>query len=173
MEPVELPGEVGSVLSRFLCCELATLARDGTPVAWPAVPLHLPHRGQFLLTTTIGFPVKVANIRRDPRVSLLFSDATGSGLESPPTVLVQGTATADDDVQTWGADLEAHWRRVSALQPAGRRFSSSAPARWFMDWYYMRLLIRVRPTRILWWPGGDTSVPPRRSADGTGSTDVD
>lgn len=156
-----LPADVGAVLGGFLCCELSTVARDGTPVAWPAVPLHLPERGVLLLTTSIGFPVKAANIRREPRVSLLFSDPTGSGLPDPPTVEVQGTATVADDVQTWGGDLTAHWRRVNSLQPAGRAFSGSPPVRWFMDWYFMRLLIYVTPRRVRWWPGGDTTAAPR------------
>jgi hypothetical protein len=40
------------------------------------VPVLLPERGQILLTTGIGFAVKAANVRRDGRVSLLFSDPT-------------------------------------------------------------------------------------------------
>ncbi len=163
---VVIPKDVEAVLAGFLCCEFSTLNRDGTPVAWPVVPLRLPAPdpldglGGFLLTTSIGFAAKVVNIRRDPRVSLLFSDPTGSGLTTPPTVLVQGRATVDDDVQTDTAQLLAHWRRVNALQPAGRWFSNTAPARWFLDWYYMRMLIRITPQRILWWTAGD-SVPQR------------
>ncbi len=158
-----IPEDVEAVLAGFVCGEFSTLARDGTPVAWPVVPLRLPEPdplGGFLLSTSIGFAAKAVNIRRDPRVSLLFSDPTGSGLTAPPTVLVQGRAVVDDDVQTDTAQLLAHWRRVTALQPASRWFSNSAPARWFMDWYYMRLVIHVTPRRILWWPAGD-SAPQR------------
>jgi Pyridoxamine 5'-phosphate oxidase len=160
---IVLPDDVEAVLTEFMCCEFATLARDGTAVAWPVVPLRLPPPdpqaglGHFLLSTSIGFAAKTGNVRRDPRVSLLFSDSTGSGLTAPPTVLVQGSATVDDVVQTDSEPLLAHWRRVNALQPAGRWFSNTAPARWFMDWYYMRLLIRVTPHRVLWWPAGDTA----------------
>jgi Pyridoxamine 5'-phosphate oxidase len=163
---IVIPEDVEAVLAGFVCCEFATLARDGTPVAWPVVPLRLPGPdpraglGGFVLSTSIGFAAKAVNVRRDPRVSLLFSNPTGSGLTAPPTVLVQGRATVDDDVQTDSAQLLAHWRRVTALQPMSRKFSSTAPARWFMDWYYMRLLIHVTPHRILWWPAGD-STPQR------------
>ena len=139
-------------LSSFLCCELASVAGDGTALAWPVVPLYLPERGEFLLTTSIGFPAKAVNIAREPRVSLLFSDATGSGLQDPPVVLVTGTARVAGGVQTWGPDLEAHWQRVAALQPASRRFTRTPVMRWFMDWYYMRLLIYVTPTSMSWWP---------------------
>lgn len=164
--PAALPDEVEQVLSGFLCCELATIASDGTPIAWPAVALHLPERSRFVLSTSIGFSAKAANIRRDPRVSLLFSDPTGSGLDAPPTVLVRGTATVAEGVRTWGDDLGAHWRRVASLQPVSRFFSASAPARWFMDWYFMRLVITVEPRELLWWPGGDTSRAPREWHEG-------
>lgn len=163
---MQIPREVEQVLERFLCCEFATVGRDGTPVAWPVVALHRPPG--LVLSTSIGFPVKAANVRRDPRVSLLFSDATGSGLVDPPSVLVQGTAAVDDGLQTWGEDLGAHWRRVSSLQPIGRHFSGSPPARWFMDWYYMRLVLRVTPVTVRWWPRGDTAAAPREVGVGAG-----
>lgn len=159
---LELPQEVESVLAGFLCCEVATVAKDGMPLTWPAVPLWLPRRGQVVLSTSIGFAVKAANVRRDPRVSLLFSDATGSDLQAPGAVLVQGTAVASPRVETWTPDLDAHWQRVRAVQPASRWFASTAPARWFMDWHYMRLLIHVTPVRVLWWPDRSMLGQPRQ-----------
>ena len=147
------------MLSRFLCCEVSTLTPDGAPLTWPAVALYLPERGQFVLSTSIGFPVKALNLRRDPRVSLLFSDATGSGLTDPPHVLVQGHALVSDDVLTWGGDLTAHWARVNALQPMSRYFTRTPMVRWFMGFYYQRLLIHITPDRIRWWPTTDTLTP--------------
>ena len=155
----DLPDDVLSVLSSFLTCEFTTVGRNGGPRTWPAVPLLLPERGQVLLTTSIGFPVKAAVVRRDPRVSLLYSDPTGSGLASPPVVLVQGSATVTDDVVTWDEDLARHWQRVRAVQPSSRWFTSTPPARWFLDWYFMRLLIHVRMRRVSWWVQGVTAQP--------------
>ena len=79
MTLAELPAEVLAVLREFRCCEMATVGPDGTPTAWPMVPLLLPDRDQLLLTTSIGFPAKAANARREPRVSMLFSDPTEAG----------------------------------------------------------------------------------------------
>ncbi len=151
------------MLSRFLCCELTTLTTGGSPVTWPAVALYLPDRGQLVLSTSIGFPVKALNLRRDPRVSLLFSDPTGSGLRDPPHVLVQGRAHVSDDVLTWGGDLTAHWARVNALQPMSRYFTRTPMVRWFMGFYYHRLLIHITPDRIRWWPTADTTTTPREA----------
>ncbi len=57
---------------------------------------------------------------------------------------------------------------VTALQPIGRHFSGSPPARWFMDWYSMRLVLRVTPVTVRWWPAGDTTAAPREVGVGAG-----
>jgi hypothetical protein len=155
-----LPEQIVEVLTRFHTCEFATLARDGTPIVWPTAALYLPDRGQILITTSIGLSQKALNIRSNPRVSLLFSNPTGSGMDPSPAVLVQGDARVSDDIVTWNDDLAASWQRVYRLQPFGRRYSSSPPMRWFMDWYFMRLLIYVTPRSVRWWPDGDTAKAP-------------
>ena len=99
-ERLNLPSEVEEVFGEFRTCEFSTLARDGTPITWPTVTLWQPQEGRFLLTTSIALAQKALNIRRDPRVSLLFSNPTASGLQNPPAVLVQGDALVEDDVRT-------------------------------------------------------------------------
>ena len=154
-----LPPEVAEVFRAFRTCELATLARDGTPITWPTSPIYQPEFGRFFVTTCIGLPQKAFNVRRNPHVSLLFSDPTGSGLAAPPAVLVQGDATAPDEIHTWSAELERFWRMVAQRQPSTRIFSSTPVMRYLTDWYFMRLLIYVTPRRIRWWPAGDFTQP--------------
>lgn len=115
-----LPPEVGEVFREFRTCEFSTTTRDGAPVAWPLIPLWRPEEGRFVFTTSIGLPRKAFNIRRDPRVSLLFSDPTASGLESPPAVLVQGDAEITEEIKTSPAGFEDYWERLFRVQPAGR-----------------------------------------------------
>lgn len=152
---VSLPPEVEAVLHEFRTCEMSTLARDGTPIVWPTLPFWYPDRGRFLITTSIGLPHKAFNVRRDPRVSLLFSDPRGSGLTAPPAVLVQGDAEAPDEVEASVEGFEDELRQVLERQPAGGVYSSNPLTRYLFDWYYMRLKIHVTPRRILWWPEGD------------------
>jgi hypothetical protein len=100
MTSITLSPEVLAVFREFRTCEFATIGRDGTPVAWPTSARYLPEQGQFLLTTSIVYPQKVFNIRRNPHVSLLFSNPMASGLVNPPAVLVQGNAAAPDEIIT-------------------------------------------------------------------------
>ena len=82
-ERIHLPPKVEEVFREFRACEFSMLARDGTPITWPAVTLWQPEEERFVLTTSIGLPRKAFNIRRETKVSLLFSDPTASGLEDP------------------------------------------------------------------------------------------
>ena len=69
-----LPSEVEDVFKEFRTCEMSTLAKDGTPITWPTLPFWRPDEGRFLITTSIGLSQKAFNVRRNPRVSLLFSN---------------------------------------------------------------------------------------------------
>jgi hypothetical protein len=158
---IELPREVEAVLREFRTCEMSTLARDGAPITWPTLPFWRPEEARFLITTSIGLPHKAFNVRRNPKVSLLFSDPTASGLADPPAVLVQGDAESPDEVTTSIEGFEDELRLVFSRQPASGLYSGNPIMRYLFDWYYMRLQIHVTPRRILWWPRGDFGQPPR------------
>jgi|SRR3954469_16361546 len=160
---VGVPPEVEEVFLKFRTCEMSTLARDGSPITWPTMPFWRSGEGRFLITTSIGLPHKAFNIRRDPRVSLLFSNPTASGLTDPPAVLVQGDAEAPDEVETTLEGFEDEMRRALRRQPAGGNYSGNPLMRYLFDWYYMRLMIHVTPRRILWWPGGYLEQAPREA----------
>ncbi len=143
-----VPADLYAVLAAYRTCELATMTRAGVPIAWPAATQYRPETGTFLVTTSIALAQKAINVRRDPRVCLLFSDPTGSGLVDPPQIQVTGTATCPDRVVTSPEGLEAYWARLYELQPASRAYAASAPMRWAFDWYYMRLIITITPTAV-------------------------
>jgi hypothetical protein len=158
--PFAIPAEVDAVLRSFRTCEFSTLSKDGTPITWPTLPFWDAANQRFIVTTSIGFPQKAFNVRRDGRVSLLFSEPKASGLERPPAVLVQGDATAPDEITTTFSGFEDGLRQTFERQPGGMIFSANAVTRHFADWYYMRLLIYVTPRAILWWPDGDMTAAP-------------
>lgn len=149
-----VPGAVDDAFELYRTAELSTLARDGTPITWPTTPFLLADRGAFAVTTSPAFPQKVHNVNRDPRVSLLFSDPTGTGRDDLPFVLVQGRASAssrvEGDLRSAVDDLAEMFRR----QPASKMYSTPLLRRLF-DFYYLRLVIAVVPERIRWWPRGE------------------
>ncbi len=155
-----LPTHVRDVLFAYRTCEFATLAKDGTPIAVPVSPVILPEQERIVITTSIGLPNKAFNVRRDGRVSLLFSDPTASGLDHPPAVLIQGDAVCPDRIETWTPELEQLWRMLDERQPVSKMYVRNALTRYLMDWYYMRLVIWVTPRRVRWWEHGDFAALP-------------
>jgi hypothetical protein len=116
------------------------------------------------MTTSIGLSQKAFNIRRNPKVALLFSEPKASGVAQPGAVLVQGNATAEDRIVTdisSTPELEAYFiENIFARQPAGRMWSTWL-GRLVLPSYYMRILVYVTPTRIRWWPTRDFATVPQ------------
>jgi general stress protein 26 len=156
----DIPPQVQAVFREFRSCELSTLAKDGTPITWPTAPFLL-ESGRILITTSIGISQKALNVRRNPKVSLLFSDPTGSALADPLAVLVQGDAKAPDEIVTKTAGYEEQFRTIFRRQPASEFYCSNPLSRYLFDWYYMRLLIYVTPRLVLWWEHGDFTRQPQ------------
>jgi len=153
-----LPEDVQKVFQRFVTTELTTVDASGQPITWPVTPYYRPGAGAIDVTTGVGYPKKADDAERHPQVSLLFSDPTGSGIEVPCAVLVQGTAAVDDT--NLESNRERYWRESSEKLPATKEMHPPAFMRGFFDWYYLRLYIYVRPERVFVWQGGDFSTEP-------------
>ena len=154
-----LPQEVREVFDRFITCEYTTIDADQQPIAWPVTPFYTQGGETIDVTTGIGYPKKADDARRNPHVALLFSDPTGSRIESGIQVLVQGTADVDE------ADLAANrerYRRESLAKLPGTK--EMLPPRWLeglFGWYFERIYINVRPERVFVWPAGDITAAPQ------------
>jgi hypothetical protein len=155
-----LPADLHAVFDRFITTEYVTIDGRGQPIAWPVTPYPHDDGGTCIdVTTGLGYPKKARDAQRNPKVALLFSDPTGSGLEDPPAVLVQGTARVDEE------NLEANGKRYlregAVKLPKANEKMPPAPLHRFLRWYLDRIYIHVRPERVLVWPGGDISNPPQ------------
>lgn len=163
----QLPVHVTAVFQHFYTAELTTLGRGGAPVTWPVLPIFWEKRGLIIVATSIGLPQKAFNIRRNPQVSLLYSEPTGSELGDPPAVLVQGRAQVGEQVIVGREDadpeiIEAMTAQALNLvqkQPAMGMYMRNPITRYLMDWYFMRLIITITPQHIRWWDKGDFSRP--------------
>lgn len=140
--------DLRALVDDYRTCELATLTRRGLPMAWPTAPLVEAGTGRITITTSVALPQKAYNVRRDPRVAVLFSDPTGSGRSDLPQVLVRGTAVCPDEIHTSPLGLEEYWSRLYERQASSTDVSANALSRWLMDWYHFRLVITVTPTSV-------------------------
>jgi hypothetical protein len=153
-----LPSDVQAVFDRFLTSELTTVDRRGQPITWPLTPYYTPGGRHISVTTGLGYPKKADDAAANPKVSLLFSDPTGSGLTDAPMVLVQGTAEVDD--RDLAANRERYVRESVEKLPGIKKLLPPKAIRGYLDWYFTRIYVHVRPERVYVWPGGDaTRVP--------------
>jgi len=153
-----LPDTVCQAFDRFITTEYTTIDRRGQPIVWPVTPYHHPEEGCVDVTTGLGYPKKAWDARANPKVSLLFSDPTGSGLDSPPMVLVQGIAHVDDrDLE---ANRERYWEESAEKLPATKDMQPPKFLRGSFNWYYTRVYVHVRPERVYLWPNGDVTTEP-------------
>jgi hypothetical protein len=156
-----MPTMVKEVLSQFYTCEVTTVNREGQPISWPSLPYYDDTSDNIYVTASIAFPVKAFNARRNPWVSLLYSDPTGTNLDHPPAVLVQGDATVSEILDYSSPVVAALFRLTKQRQPDFRNFISNRVMRRAFTWYlYQRLLITVRPRRLLVWSESDFSALP-------------
>jgi hypothetical protein len=153
-----LPQDVRDVVERFITCEYATVDATKQPIAWPVTPYYRSGAPTIDVTTGLGYPKKAEDARRNPRVAMLFSDPTGSGIEAGIRVLVQGTAEVDD--RNLVENRERYWRESWEKLPGMRSMHPPHVVRGIFNWYYTRLYVKVRPERVFVWPDGDVGREP-------------
>ena len=155
-----LPAELRAVFDRFITTEYVTIDGGGQPIAWPVTPYPHEHDGEVCVdvTTGLGYPKKARDAQRNPKVALLFSDPTGSGLSDPPMVLVQGTARVDED--DLAANRERYRREGRIKLPKANEKAPPPSMDRFMSWYVDRIYIHLVPQRVLVWRGGDITAQP-------------
>ena len=151
------PAALSEVVERSVTVELSTLTRAGRPVTAPTTPYRGADGATVDVSTGLSYPAKAERARRDPRVSLLFADPVGPGMEGAPVVLVQGLATVRD------SDLQANTDRYAAWSSAKLPETTKGRPRFVlrrMGWYYARIWIEVTPLHVRVWPGRALEEPP-------------
>ena len=153
MEPVagssmELPTELRPVLERSITAQYTSLTRALAPMMVTITPFVADDRATLDVYTGLTYPTKAERARRNPKVSLLYCDPVGSGLDQPPVVLVQGLATVRDaDVQ---ANTDRYVRLAMAKTPAAFKGQPKFLLR-TGAWYFAAIWVQVTPMRIWWW----------------------
>lgn len=153
-----LPEDVRRCFERFITTEFTTVDSRQQPITWPVTPYYTQGGATIDITTGLGYPKKADDARRNPRVALLFSDPTGSGVDAGTRVLVQGTAVVDED--DLAANRERYFAESGVKLPATKKMHPPKFLRGQLDWYYARIYVKVRPERVFVWPDGDPEVAP-------------
>jgi Pyridoxamine 5'-phosphate oxidase len=153
-----LPAEVRESFSRFVTTEFTTIDSRQQPITWPVTPYYSPGGPTIDVTTGLGYPKKADDARRNPRVALLFSDPTGSGIETGIQVLVQGIATVDED--DLAANAKRYLQESGEKLPATKKLHPPEFLRGPLNWYYARIYVDVRPERVWVWSNGNLLEPP-------------
>jgi len=154
-----LPEDVQRVFDRFITTEYTTIDRRGQPITWPVTPYYEPGDAVIDVTTGLGYPKKANDARANPKVGLLFSDPTGSGVDGPPMVFVQGTADVDD--RDLDRNRERYGRESLEKLPGTADAQPPGFMKRFFGWYYTRVYVHVRPERVYTWPGCDVTREPQ------------
>src|SRR5437899_11553696 len=107
---MEAASWVRDVLENYLICEF-TCIDNGKPVTFPLLFFYDNNPPRFAVTSSILFSRKIEHMKKNPKVSLLFSNPEGSGIEKN-VVLVQGVAKCDDSDLYHGAERSLSvWRK--------------------------------------------------------------
>jgi hypothetical protein len=96
VNPVHENSDVSAALAivrRCRICEFTTVFRDDTPQTSPVSARLLEDARILVSTSTLP---KAFNIRRNPKVSLLFSESRGSRMDISGAVLIRGLAVVED-----------------------------------------------------------------------------
>lgn len=159
--PESLLERVRTAVHGSVTAEFAT-AGGGRPMVYPLTPFYDEERECVVVTSPPAYAGKVDAVRENPTVAL---HCYGGG-EDGRGLLVRGTATVDDE------DVRANGEYVARLiadEPDGEKreaFSDSGVldsrlGRLLMDWYTLRVVVRIDPTEATEVPDLPTapSVP--------------
>ena len=150
---IKPPAWVQEAFNNYLVCEFTTID-DGKPVTLPLLPFYVPETGKLVVTSSVLFSKKVEHVKKNPKVSMLFSNPEGSK-GGKHVVLVQGIATAED------SDLDHGWEKYLTYWRKKEPYIDAYLAeREKFGWFWKRIVLQVDPKKITAWKNGDTSRPP-------------
>ncbi len=149
-----LPAPVEALLDVALVAELTVVNDAGEPVTYPLIPLY--DGEHIFMTSAVLFSKKLRHIKANPKVAVALTDPVGVPAEPFARATIQGDATiVEDDLHTGWEKLLPLWR---AKEPV---IDSFVKKRFGIPLFFERSIIQIRPRRVLYWPGGDTTATPQ------------
>lgn len=106
---------------------------------------HDAAAGTVQMNSSVGMPAKLAKIRRDPKVALVWHTRTHGDTDRPEYVLVQGTATISDPIPGQPYADRARWEHRTG------KVETAPWWRWWLRVYYERVVITLHVERVVVW----------------------
>ncbi len=159
-----IPGWIEEVFEKYLTAEFTYL--DGKiPRTIAVLPYYDSKKKSIVITTSPAFYKKVACVKKNPRVSVLFSNPKYSGADEKAVVLVQGIAKVSENIEenlnylmNLMINQKECWKKTVLAKMAEEL--TSPIAKKLMDWYVYRILIEVKPRKLLLWRDGNIENDP-------------
>ncbi|MEM1994653.1 MAG: hypothetical protein QXW32_04175 [Nitrososphaerales archaeon] len=162
---INIPKWIEDVFQTYLTSEFTYMDGDN-PKTVAVVSFYDAARSLIILTTSPAFYYKVKCIKRNPKVSLLYSNSNYSGLEKHSVVLVQGEANIDEEnphrnnqyIMNLMSKQKESWKKTVVNKMI--KELTSPIGKLMMDWYTIRILIEIKPHIIYAWQDGNLEKPP-------------
>jgi len=152
-----IPPHLEQIFEGALVSILSYVDNRGRISSHPMLPLYDSARGNLYFTSSILFSRKLQHIKRNPRVSVLFTGR--EFIKSPEyhVIHIKGDAKVfDEDVHSGWEWLLPLWRRKEPY------IDSFLKQRIALPLFWERAVIEVRPVEMLVWENGDMGREPIR-----------
>ena len=151
----DLPSSLREVLEKALVCEFTTISPSGRPITHPLLPLYDSDGGRLFVTSSVLFSKKLDHIKRNPKVSALFSNRAGIAVSPYRIMLLKGDAkVGEEDVHHGWERLLPIWRKKEPY------IDSLVKMRYALPLFWERSVVEIVPSKVYAWPQGDTDSQP-------------
>jgi nitroimidazol reductase NimA-like FMN-containing flavoprotein (pyridoxamine 5'-phosphate oxidase superfamily) len=152
----QLEAPVLEMLEKSLVCEFTVVSPKGRPITHPLLPLYDSEEGRLFVTSSVLFSKKLDHIKKNPKVSALFSNREGAKVSPYRSVLVKGNARVDE------VDIHHGWERLLPLWRKKEPYIDNfVKMRYTLPLFWERSVIEIEPLKVYAWPEGDVNAAPK------------
>jgi general stress protein 26 len=152
-----IPPHVEQVFEGALVSILSFVDQSGRITSHPMLPMYDPGRGNLYFTSSILFSRKLQHIKRNLKVSVLFTGREFIRSPEYHTVLVKGNAQIyDENIHSGWEWLLTLWRKKEPY------IDSFLKQRIALPLFWERAVIEVQPVELLVWENGIMENDPVR-----------